>query len=252
MKKYFIVLTFFLKYGFLFSQERANEFLYLLNDNFRYEMIDSVEIVKNLDTILCLNYYIKNDVLKQEWYLNKRLTHVNNYHKPLNISVSWHSSGTVSKIVFVDSSGKGIVQTYYESGRLKSYSKYNCYDSLGYFVEYCENGFLRWEVFPQKVEEVDSIYHCNGRLESTGEMMNGHVRYGLWKFYDENGQLIAEGEFKKYSQQELQGMAFFPQVIETKIGVWYYYNPKGHLYKQEKYDQDGNLKRSILGRKKRW
>jgi len=103
----------------------------------------------------------------------------------------------------------GFSYTYYKNGRIKIYSQSKDTYPIGYEATFCSEGSLYYEAFHDSADYIQEAYHCNGDLRFKGRMLNeeeeGMLGYrilnqrkdGIWKYWDEDGNLIEEEHWEK-------------------------------------------------------
>ncbi|MBN1118713.1 MAG: hypothetical protein JXA77_15990 [Bacteroidales bacterium] len=105
--------------------------------------------------------------------------------------------------------------------------------------------FLGFRFEKPSGKKIVKEYHSNGKIKSVNEV-EGDLRDGLCKYYDENGTLISTIEFKenKYHGKYIKyydgkhKMREATYVNHKKQGSTYIYDKKGILIVEENYEND--------------
>lgn len=88
---------------------------------------------------------------------------------------------------------------YYENGQKRVEGNYNAEGKKhGKWAYWYENG-NKWSegFFTEGLDDKKrTTWHENGKLHFTGRLENGK-RIGIWKFYDENGNVTKELDYNK-------------------------------------------------------
>lgn len=145
-------------------------------------------------------------------------------------SKSWNNDGSLYEIKNFNNEGEldGVHLIYHDNGniRLEEFFKKGEQDSTQTYLH--DNAQIKSQQrFENGLFIPDSVsyeYHPNGKVAATGKLPNRR-KLGNWKFYYDNGQLRAEGEFGTYTFQHDHGDIFMP----IKIGIWKYYYSSGEL-----------------------
>jgi len=132
----------------------------------------------------------------------------------------------------------GLWKYYHENGQLKQEGSYRIYNHLGGVYNYNLSHNIIFSSSNDK-EVVEEKLICFLPTINPYYNRKSH-KYGLWKYYYENGQLIAEGNRKgsdrdglwKYYYENGQLKAEGNWKGSNRDGLWKYYDKNGQLEKE--------------------
>ncbi len=112
---------------------------------------------------------------------------------------------------------KGKEVEYFENGNIKARGIYLDDQKYGWWDYYNENGDLikKVDFDDWGMGKKTKLFYPTGKLmaEGIGLEPPGEKRFGIWKYYNENGELVSEGETE-------QGKI---------VGIWKFYHNNGKL-----------------------
>jgi antitoxin component YwqK of YwqJK toxin-antitoxin module len=101
----------------------------------------------------------------------------------------------------------GILYSKFPNGQYDSWQEYVDGVGQGTWINYYENGNYR-EVGTYEQNRVEGPikkYHPNGVLQAEGTYKDWRIRIGVWKYYDEEGQLLDSVDYgEKGSIEEVK------------------------------------------------
>ena len=149
----------------------------------------------------------------------------------------FYESGQKSMDGTIDNKKReGIWKIYYESGEVKEIGEYVNNMRSGFWETYFEDGAKRGEiVYAEDHGRYTEFYH-SGKVFAEGPKA-GPRNVGRWRYYDESGLLLREGDYvngKKqgvwknyYSSGKVASMGMYENDVET--GEWKYFFEDGSV-----------------------
>jgi len=91
-------------------------------------------------------------------------------------------------------------------------------------------------------------YYKNGILWMEGPLV-GNLRHGIWKAYNENAVLVAQGTYKMGEATGIKTvwydnrMKFYEgeMLLDKRVGVWNFYDKNGILIKEIDYSKNDTI-----------
>jgi antitoxin component YwqK of YwqJK toxin-antitoxin module len=151
------------------------------------------------------------------------------------IDTSWYENRIIQSLRNV-LDGEGKQQFFDEQGNLTTILYYKN-GSEYKNEEYCLDGFIRDVRYNRKEPYNFKSFYCNKNPQTEGAFYDNFCFVGPYKHWYENRVLKEEGTYVNYSESS-------KLKCETKIGIWKYYDEKGELIKLEEYDNCGKLVKS--------
>jgi len=188
----------------------------------------------NLSLIMYLDNVGRTHGKFESWYENGQISIESVYiHDTIDgKGHSWNSDGSLNSISDCKM-GDCETKYLYPSGKVKKIQKH--YLSAIYeIMTFCENGRLTQRVYPGKTNMPYYFYHCDGQMLVKGTVNADGTHIGNFEHYYPNGNYREKGA---YANRE--------GLIVPKIGKWTYYNEDGKLVREEIYDDEGTLIKTI-------
>jgi antitoxin component YwqK of YwqJK toxin-antitoxin module len=178
----------------------------------------------------------------REWYKNgnkkSEFYYENMFYRYLPVGKKWYADGKVQTERFVRNDS--IVENhFFKNGSLQNRYFYDKTGTMTRLEEWCESGqqIVSFNPSSQTAEAVKK-YHCNGKLKTEYTWYRfGYT--GAFTDYFSNGQVATKGQFEALPGNN-------PTFIPRKTGVWYVYNDKGKLVREEHYER-GRLVKTVKG-----
>jgi antitoxin component YwqK of YwqJK toxin-antitoxin module len=207
-------------------------------------------------------YQLKEKYRKGDWNLYYDFTlvkpyaeqHFDNYGNRKGVWKMWHSNGTMQSEYTYEGSwleafpvGKSwsaegkvtaenkqandsvYVTNYYASGKKKNENVYHKAGKLGTITQWCDNGQVMVSYRPTSEQTLPvKKYYCDGKLKAE---YNWYVFGFTGKYveYHPNGKVAVSGTYQDIP-------AGGKPVIPARNGEWKFFDDKGKMTRQEKWD----------------
>jgi antitoxin component YwqK of YwqJK toxin-antitoxin module len=140
---------------------------------------------------------------RQAWYLAQKTLYMSGLYKDENGKIGhgmfewYHPNGYLqTKVKYVDGYRDGIFMRFNEQGMLTDSVNYIKGRKQGAGLRFYDNGYLADSThFDGAGNGTQVSWHDDGSLASAGYWMQDTLKKGRWKYYHNNGQLMATEDY---------------------------------------------------------
>ncbi len=186
--------------------------------------------------VMLERFYNNGSEIVQGWYESGKKSFYSEYPKndPYT-SVAWYENGQKEYEILPTENGY-LERSWYESGKIKTESEDNKKGFVnGFYKEWCENGRLIRDELIERGKFTRTDYWCNGKKRAKFTYINnGLYPVGKLTSWHENGVKAVEWYYEDSDTMEGSGI---------RTGVWKSYNEKGQLMKEEFYENNELIKK---------